>query len=207
TCPYCKGSGYIKKVQNTIFGQQVVQTVCSNCGGKGKIVGDKCKTCRGSGKVNKDASVSVNIPAGIDSGMKMTIRNEGNSGENGGGRGDLVLVLYVNDTDKYKRVGNDLYLDTPVGFYDATCGAELCIETMKGIAKCKLPEGTQTGTKIRLKGYGMRVLQRESYGDLYLVVKVETPKGLNSKQAKLLKEFEESLSDTQYPQMRKFKKQ
>lgn len=207
TCPYCKGTGYIKKVQNTIFGQQVVQTVCSSCGGKGKIIGDKCKTCRGSGSINKEASVSINIPAGIDSGIKMTIRNEGNIGTNGGGRGDLVLVLYVNDTDKYKRVGNDLYLDTPVGFYDATCGGELSIETMKGVAKCRLPEGTQSGTKIRLKGYGMRVLQKETFGDLYLVIKVETPKGLSSKQAKLLKEFEDSLSDMQYPQIKKFKKQ
>lgn len=207
TCPYCKGTGYIKKVQNTIFGQQVVQTVCSSCGGKGKIVGDKCKTCRGAGYVNKEATVTVNIPAGIDSGIKMTIRNEGNCGANGGGRGDLVLVLYVNGTDKFKRVGTDLYIDVPVSFYAAACGSEITLDTMKGQTKFKLPEGTQTGSKIRLKGYGMQVLQKETFGDLYIVVKVETPKGLSSKQAKLLKEFEDSLSPSQYPDNIKFKKQ
>lgn len=206
TCEYCKGTGYVQKVQNTIFGQQVVQTVCTNCGGKGKVITDKCKTCKGNGYINKEASVTVNIPAGVDSGIKMTIRNEGNCGKNGGGRGDLVLVLYVTDTDKYRRVGNDLYLDVPVSFYSAACGGELTIETMKGVAKCRLPEGTQYGTKIRLKNYGMKVLQKEAYGDLYLVIKVETPKGLNNKQINMLKEFDESLSSTQNPQTRKFHK-
>ena len=100
-------------------------------------------------------------------------------------------------SSKFRRVGNDLYYDLSIGFYDATCGAEILIETMKGEAKCKIPESTQSGTKIRLKGYGMKVLQKEMYGDLYVIVKGDTPKGLSNNQNKLRKEFEDSLSDNQ----------
>ncbi|MDE7079983.1 MAG: J domain-containing protein, partial [Clostridia bacterium] len=205
-CQYCRGTGVVQKTQQSIFGQQVVQTVCSNCGGKGKVIEEKCATCRGNGYSRKEASVKINIPAGVDNGVTMTVRNEGHCGRNGGARGNLVIAVGVAQSPKFRRVGNDLYYDLSIGFYDATCGGEILIETMKGEAKCKIPESTQSGTKIRLKGYGMKVLQKEMYGDLYVIVKVETPKGLSNKQIKLLKEFEDSLSDSQYPQIKKSKK-
>lgn len=204
-CPYCKGTGSIRKTQQTLFGQQVVQTVCSNCGGTGKVIGEKCAMCRGNGYMRKEASIKINIPAGVDNGVTMTIRNEGNCGRNGGGKGNLVIAIGVMPSEKFRRVGNDLYMDLPVGFYDAACGNTITIQTMKGEAKCKIPESTQSGTKIRLKGYGMKVLQKESYGDLYVIIKVETPKGLNAKQIKLLKDFEDSLAANQYPQIKKFR--
>ena len=206
TCSYCKGSGFIRKVQNSIFGQQVVQTVCSACGGKGKVVKDKCKDCKGAGYIRKKASVSVNIPAGIDTGMNMTIRHEGHCGRNGGPTGNLVLSIFVKPSETFKRVGNDLYMDAPISFYDAACGCDLEIDTLKGAATTKVPAGIQSGTKIRIKGYGMKILQREQYGDLYLNIKVETPKMLSSKQCKMLKEFNDSLNDMQMPGVRKFKK-
>ncbi len=206
TCKYCNGSGFIRKVQNSIFGQQVVQTVCSACGGKGKTVKEKCKDCRGAGYIRKKASVSVNIPAGIDSGMSMTIRHEGYCGRNGGPKGNLVISIFVKASDTFKRVGNDLYMDVPISFYDATCGCDLEVNTLKGSAKTKVPAGIQSGTKIKLKNYGMKVLQREQYGDLYLNIKVETPRMLTPKQCKMLKEFNDSLSDLQTPGAKKFKK-
>ena len=206
TCKYCNGSGFIRKVQNSIFGQQVVQTVCSACGGKGKTIKEKCKDCRGAGYIRKKASVSVNIPAGIDSGMNMTIRHEGHCGKNGGPKGNLVISIFVKPSETFKRVGNDLYMDVPISFYDAACGCDLDITTLKGTAKTKVPAGIQSGTKIKLKGYGMKVLQREQYGDLYLNIKVETPKGLSSKQEKLLKDFQDSLGESQTPASRRFKK-
>lgn len=206
TCQYCRGTGIVQKAQQSIFGQQVVQTVCSNCGGKGKIIEDKCLSCRGSGYLRKEASVKINIPAGVDNGVTMTVRNEGNCGRNGGARGNLVIAVGVSPSETYRRVGNDLYIDLSIGFYDAACGGEIMIDTMKGEAKCKIPESTQSGTKIRLKGYGMKVLQKELFGDLYVIVKIETPRGLSNKQMKLLKDFENSLSDGQYPQIKKSKK-
>lgn len=205
-CTYCNGSGVVQKTQQSLFGQQVVQTVCSNCGGKGKIVEDKCTSCRGNGYARKEANIKVNIPAGVDNGVTMTVRNEGHCGRNGGARGNLVMAVGVTANPKFRRVGNDLYYDLAIGFYEAACGNEIVIDTLKGETKCKIPECTQSGTKIRLKGYGMKVLQKESYGDLYVIVKVETPKNLNAKQMKLLKEFEDSLSDSQYPQIKKTKK-
>ena len=200
-CPYCRGSGIVQKTQQSIFGQQVVQTVCTNCGGKGKVVEEKCATCRGNGYSRKEASVKINVPAGVDNGVTMTVRNEGHCGRNGGARGNLVIAVGVTPSAKFRRVGNDLYFDLSIGFYDAACGIEILIETMKGETKFKIPESTQSGTKIRLKGYGMKVLQKDLYGDLYVIVKVETPKNLSNKQMKLLKEFEDSLSDNQYPQI------
>ena len=206
TCKYCNGSGFIRKVQNSIFGQQVVQTVCTACGGKGKTIKEKCKDCRGAGYIRKKASVTVNVPAGIDSGMSMTIRHEGHAGRNGGPKGNLVLSIFVKPSDVFKRVGNDLYMDVPISFYDAACGCELEVNTLKGAARTKVPAGIQSGTKIKLKGYGMKVLQREQYGDLYISIKVETPKGLSYKQEKMLKEFNDSLSESQTPAAKRFRK-
>ncbi len=205
-CTYCNGTGTVRKTQQSIFGQQVVQTVCTACGGRGKTVTEKCVTCRGNGYVRKEATVNVPVPAGVDNGMSMTLRNEGHCGQNGGGKGNLVIAVGVMPSEKFKRVGNDLYYDLPIGFYDAAYGSEIIIETLKGETKCKIPECTQSGTKIRLKGYGMKVLRKDLYGDLYVVVKVETPKNLSSKQLKLLKAFEDSLSESQYPQLKKYKR-
>lgn len=183
---------------------QTVRTVCSNCGGKGKVVGDKCRTCKGNGYVRRNATVKVKIPAGVDSGVNITVRNEGNAGRNGGMKGNLVLVVYVAESPRYKRMGYDLYMTLPIGFYSAAVGCKIEVDTMKGKAVCNIPEATQSGTKIRIKGYGVKMLNRDGYGDLYITVKVETPKGLNRKQQQLLADFEASLSEGQYPQVKKY---
>lgn len=206
-CTYCNGSGTVRKTQqNPFFGQQVVQVTCSACGGKGKTITEKCPTCRGNCNVRKEVSVDIPVPAGIENGVSMRLPNKGHNGQNGGGRGNLVIAVGIIPSERFKRVGNDLYMDLPIGYYDAACGSEIVIDTLKGDVKCKIPESTQSGAKIRLKGYGMKVLRKDLYGDLYVVVNVETPKGLSSKQLKLLKAFEDSLSDSQYPQLKKYKK-
>lgn len=206
TCPYCHGTGRVTKTQNTIFGQQTVQTVCSYCGGKGKVAKEKCRDCKGEGVVRKTVSKTIKIPAGVETGINMTVRNEGNAGKNGGPKGDLVIVIVVADSPLYKRVGNDLYMDFPISFYEAAEGCSLQVNTMKGLTTAKIPGGIQSGTKIRIKGYGVKSINKESYGDLYLNIKVETPKSLSSKQAKLLKEFEDSLSESQYPLRKNMRK-
>ncbi len=202
-CPYCHGSGYVTQTQRTMFGQQSVRTVCSNCGGKGKVISDKCKTCKGNGSVRRDVVKEIKIPGGVDTGTRMTVRYEGNCGRNGGQKGDLIIVFTVQASPVYKRVGNDLFADQHITIYDAAVGCDIMLETMKGPAKLKIPEGVQTGTKIRLKGNGMKILNRDSYGDLYVTVKVDTPRGLDKKQLKLLKEFEDSLKDGQKPRYNK----
>lgn len=208
-CPYCQGSGYIVREQRTLFGRQQVRTVCSHCGGSGQIIDkkDRCTTCGGAGVFkNKPATVQVNVPAGMDSGMKMRLRGKGGSGVNGGPSGDLYIVFYVKESPIFHRVGNDLYMDVPVTFLQAAMGCELQIKTMKETVKCNVPAGTQSGTKIRKSGYGMKDPQREKYGDLYLTIRVETPKELTKSQIKLLREFDDSLDANQYPQVSKFAK-
>lgn len=205
TCPYCNGTGYVTQRQQTLFGVQTVRTVCSNCGGKGKVVGDKCRTCKGNGYVRRNATVKVKIPAGVDTGVNITVRNEGNAGRNGGMKGNLVLVVYVAENPRYKRMGYDLYTTLPIGFYSAAVGCKIEVDTMRGKTVCNIPEATQSGTKIRIKGYGVKMLNRDGYGDLYITVKVETPKGLNRKQQQMLADFEASLSESQYPQVKKYK--
>lgn len=204
-CPYCHGSGYVTQTQRTMFGTQTVRTVCSNCGGKGRVITDKCKTCRGSGYVRREVSKTLDIPAGVDRGTRMTIRYEGNCGRNGGQKGNLVIVFDVQPSPVYKRIDNDLYMDQHITFFDAAAGCEIELDTMKGVTRLKIPEAVQNGTKIRVKGYGMKILKREAYGDLYVTIKVDTPRNLDRKQLKLLKEFDESLKDSQRPRYNKSK--
>lgn len=150
--------------------------------------------------------MTVKIPAGVDTGMNVIVRNEGNCGRNGGKKGSLILVIYVQEHPRFKRMGSDLYMEMPVSFYNAAVGCKVEIDTPKGKTVCSVPEATQSGTKIRIKGYGMKKSQREEYGDLYITIRVETPRGLSRKQQQALLEFENSLSETQYPQIRRFKK-
>lgn len=204
TCPSCNGTGFITRSQSTIFGKQMVRSVCSACGGKGKIITDKCKTCRGAGTIRKESVINVPIPAGVNDGVTLRFSGEGNSGVNGGRNGDFIVDIAVVPSKIFTRAGNDLYIEVPISFYDAAAGCDLKIHTMKGDAKCSVPAGIQSGTKIRMKGYGMKVMQKESYGDLLVTIKVNVPKGLDKKQLKVLKEFDDSLSRSQATNAEKF---
>lgn len=198
TCSYCHGTGNVTTVQQTIFGASRVSRACPECGGTGKIILDKCKTCKGTGSVKKQREVNVNVPAGVDSGQVMNYRGEGNVGKRGGARGNLVVVLDVKPHKYFERRGSDLYLELPIDFFEAAVGAKIVIPTLKDKVKLTIPEGTQTGETFRLKGYGIKNLKRESHGDMYVTVIVDTPKNLNKKQIELLKGFSQSLDATQY---------
>ena len=205
TCSKCGGTGYIKQVQRSIFGQTVVESPCPDCHGTGKVITDKCKQCHGSGKVKIQKELEINIPAGIADGQTMTYRGEGNPGKNGGSNGDVLILINVARSELYKRDGDDLYMTIPISFYDATFGTKLSIPTMKeGVIKYSIPAGTQTNTKFRIKGYGMKKLRQDNYGDLYVNVIVETPTNLSSSQMQLLKKFDDTLDKNQSRQKKKF---
>lgn len=205
TCPVCHGSGVVTVTQNTIFGRQTVRTKCSNCGGKGKVITDKCKTCRGSGVVKKERIIPVTIPAGADNNQTITYYNEGEVGINGGSNGRLVIVLSVKPHELFVRDGYDLYVKVPISFTDACLGGKITVPTTndKNIT-LTIPAGTQSGTKFRVKGYGVKYLRKEQYGDMYVTVEIETPQKLNSKQQSILKEFEESVTAKQTDKKRSF---
>lgn len=204
TCPRCKGSGFVTMTQQTIFGVQQVRSQCSECGGSGKVIKDKCKKCHGQGVIRVERIIPVTVPAGANTDQTMTIYNEGHAGKNGGQNGRLFILLNVKPHPIFKREGSDLYIEVPITFAEATNGAQINVPTLKNPIRYSIPAGTQSGDKFRLKGYGVKYLKREAYGDLYVTVVVETPIKLTKKQADLLAAFEASLTDKEYPKRKAF---
>ena len=205
TCPDCHGSGVIRTTRQTMFGAMQQQSACPKCGGTGQIIKDPCPTCRGKGKVRRSKTIKVKVPAGIDNGQSMRVRNEGSAGSNGGPNGDLIVTVSVDRHKLFEREGSDVLCEIPITFAQAALGAELEVPTLDGKVKYTVPEGTQTGTTFRLKGKGIPYLNNaKSRGDQYVTVTVETPKGLNSQQKDLLKKFAESLGDEGHTKRKRF---
>lgn len=205
TCPDCKGSGQVHVVQQTLLGRVQTTRPCTRCHGRGKTIKVRCGFCGGTGKQQKTRTISINIPAGINTGQQISLRGEGEGGINGGPAGDLYVRINVGKHKFFKRDGYDLHLEVPITLTQATLGVELEAPLLKGKIKYQVPEGTQSGTVLRLRGKGIQHLNSSRYGDLYITIKVEVPKKLNKKQRELLKQFEELTGDKQYKQVKKFK--
>lgn len=190
TCTSCNGQGRVRSVQGFFS----VERTCSTCGGMGKIIKNPCKSCGGQGRLKKDKTLAVNIPAGVEDGMRIRLAGEGETGIRGGQSGDLYIFLSLKEHPIFKRNDNDIHVKMPLRFTTAALGGSVEVPTIDGgKAKVKIPEGTQTGEKFRLKEKGMSILHSSQRGNMYVHVKVETPKTLNKKQKDLLKEFEETL--------------
>lgn len=194
-CDTCGGYGHIRQRQ----GFFVVDTECPTCNGTGKKVKDSCLKCKGTGRIRKKRTLEVNIPKGIDSGIRMRLSGEGHVGPNGGLSGDLYVFLSVKNHEIFEREGSNLYCEIPIPMTTAALGGTIDVPTMSGkTEKLEIKAGTQSGHQIKLKGKGMPVLKGSSFGDLYVSIKVETPKHLTQKQKELLKEFaKESKEETQ----------
>lgn len=196
TCHVCGGSGQIKQVQTTILGQVQTTRTCSNCGGEGKIVKEPCETCRGKGRVRKQVKIQVNIPAGIDDNQTVVLRGEGAPGSKGGPKGDLYVTIHVKRHSIYKRQDYNVLCDIPITFTQATLGAELSIPMVDGTTtKFKIPEGTQTGTRFRIKGKGFKAINRNYEGDMIFTVEVQTPKKLTKEQRDLLMQLAKTMNE------------
>ncbi|WP_370931551.1 molecular chaperone DnaJ [Bartonella sp. DGB1] len=196
TCPACNGNGKIRSVQGFFS----VERSCSNCHGTGQIIENPCKKCHGKARVNKPRNLEVNIPAGVDDGLRIKLTGEGNVGLRGGATGDLYIFLSVKNHDFFQRDGLDLHAAVPISIVTATLGGEFEITTISGIkAKVKIPAGTQTSTQFRLKGKGMPRLQSSGNGDLYIQIIVETPQNLTKRQKELLQEFNDISSGETSP--------
>ena len=170
-----------------------ISQTCSQCGGSGKIITNPCRKCRGNGRVEKTKTLSVKIPAGVDSGDRIRLAGEGEAGPSRGPSGDLYVQIQVLSHEVFERDGQHLYCEAPISFEDAALGSEIEIPTLDGKVKIKIPEGTQTGKLFRLKGMGVKKIRSSAVGDLLCRVTVETPLNLDSKQKALLKELGSSL--------------
>ncbi len=190
-CSHCGGSGQINVEQNTAFGRIVNRRVCHHCSGTGKYIKDKCSTCGGAGKVKKRKKIHVKIPAGIDDGQQLRVSGQGEPGVNGGPSGDLYVVFHVRSHEFFERDGDDIYCEMPLTFAQAALGDEVEVPTLHGKVKLKIPAGTQTGTKFRLRGKGVPNVRGYGQGDQHIHVRVITPTKLTEKQKQLLREFTE----------------
>ncbi len=191
TCSHCDGAGSINVEQNTAFGRMVNRRACNVCRGTGKLIPHKCSTCGGDGTVKKRKKIQVKVPAGIDDGQQLRVSGQGEPGVNGGPAGDLYVVFHVRDHEFFERDGDDVYCEMPITFAQAALGDEIEVPTLHGKVKLKIPAGTQTGTRFRLKGKGIVNVRGYGQGDQHVVVLVVTPKKLTEKQKQLLREFSE----------------
>ena len=204
TCDKCGGSGQVRRVQNSIFGQQVTVGVCDKCGGSGKIVTDHCKTCNGKGVINKSVTRNISIPAGVEHGSVHQLAGEGNAARGQGGRnGNLIIEISVKPSAVFKREDLNLYVTVPVTFMTAVCGGDIEIPAPDGVFIHKLAEGTPNGETLRFRGKGIRT-NRGVTGDLYATVSVEVPKGITKSQRKALEQFENECSIKNYSQKRAY---
>ncbi|MBM7649985.1 molecular chaperone DnaJ [Bacillus ectoiniformans] len=191
TCSHCHGAGQLNVEQNTPFGRIVNRRTCPYCSGSGQTIKEKCGTCSGEGTVTKMQKIHVKIPAGIDDGQQLRVSGHGEAGINGGPSGDLYIVFRVLPHELFERDGDDIYCEIPVTFVQAALGDEIEVPTLHGKIKLKVPAGTQTGTKFRLRGKGVPNVRGYGTGDQHIRVKVITPAKLNEKQKQLLREFAE----------------
>lgn len=204
TCSVCNGTGQVRHQQRTPFGVFQNVTTCTACGGEGKVIKEKCSKCGGRGQVRKTRKIKVKIPAGIDNGQTLTIRNEGHHGKKGGPSGDVYVTVQIRPHKLFTRRGYDVHCTIPITFVEATLGTEIDVPTLYGKVKLKIPEGTQNATSFRLRGEGIQKIRGNGKGDQYVKVLVEIPKNLNAHQKKLLTEFGDSLGNNNYQQKKGF---
>lgn len=191
TCPTCHGQGQVQMRQ----GFFAVQQTCPTCSGRGKIIADPCNNCHGQGRVEKTKTLSVKIPAGVDTGDRIRLNGEGEAGEAGAPAGDLYVQVHVRQHDIFTRDGSNLYCEVPLSFTTAALGGELQVPTLDGKVKLKVAPETQTGRMFRLRGKGVKSVRSGATGDLMCKVVVETPVNLSSRQKDLLKELDDSMGD------------
>ena len=185
TCPTCRGAGQVRYQQGFFS----LTRPCPDCGGEGKVIENPCPECRGSGRVRGKKTISLKIPAGVETGSRLKLSSEGETGLQGAPPGDLYVVISVREHPIFQREGQDVICETPISFPQAALGCELEVPTLDGKVKLKVPAGTQSGKVLKLAGKGIPVLQGYGRGDQLVVIRVETPTRLTSRQKELLEEF------------------
>ena len=199
TCPECNGTGEKRRVSQTILGQMVNISACPRCGGEGRIVSTPCHACHGEGRLREQRTITVDVPAGIDSGQRIAIEGQGEAGPRGGPPGDLYVAVTVREHAQLMRRGADLFFELPVTFPQAALGATVEIPTAEGTEPMEIPAGTQSGTELRLRGRGVPRLRGVGRGDLHVIVTVVVPPKPSKRERELLKELGEVSSPPVLP--------
>lgn len=204
TCPDCRGTGKVNVRQQTMFGMMQTTKTCGKCGGKGKVIETPCPACGGNGVSQKKATITVNIPAGINDGQTIRLSGKGNAGANGGTRGDLKVRISVRPDKVFERDGDNILVEVPLTYTQAALGAEIDIPTIDGSMKFTIPAGTQPGKVFTIRGKGVQHCQRNGRGDQLVTVSIEVPTNLNKKQKDALQAFEDTLEGKNYSKRTSF---
>jgi len=191
-CNTCGGSGQVRRVQSTFLGQMQTVTACPTCHGQGQTITAKCGSCKGEGRVYGEETITIEVPAGVQDGMQLSMSGKGNVGERGGQPGDLLILIEEEKHAELVRDGNDVQYVLPLSFYDVIVGTQVEVPTIDGKAKIKIPAGTQSGKIFRLKGKGFPEVQGYNKGDQLVQVKVWTPQHLNDEERKAIEKLKDS---------------
>jgi len=196
-CTTCGGNGRVRAAQGFFS----IERTCPTCHGRGQVIENPCSDCHGQGRVQKERTLAVTIPPGVEEGTRIRLAGEGEAGMRGGPAGDLYIFLSIEPHKLFERDGTELFCDVPISLTTAALGGEMEVPTVGGgKVKVKVPEGTQTGKQFRVRGKGMPGLHARRHGDLYIQIHVETPVGLTKAQKDLLKQFDDASSDKTNPE-------
>ncbi len=192
TCPVCQGTGEIKQVSRSVFGQFVNITTCNNCNGEGTVVDTPCKKCSGDGRVQDEVTIKIDVPGGVHEGSYMTMRGEGNVGKRGGSPGDIIVIFQETPHEYFVREGDDIVYDLFITYPDAVLGAEVDVPTLTGKARLKIDAGTQPGKLLKMRDKGIKHLNQSGNGDQIVRINISVPKKISSKEKELLKQLASS---------------
>jgi molecular chaperone DnaJ len=191
SCPACNGTGEIRSVSRSVFGQFVNITTCSNCDGEGSVIDKPCRKCMGDGRVNQEVTIKIDVPAGVHEGSYMTMRGEGNAGKRGGQPGNIIVVFQEQPHDYFLRQDDDIIYDLFIGYPTAALGGEVEVPTLNGKAMLKIDSGTQPGKVLKMTGKGIRHLNSSGSGDQLVRINLVVPKKLNSDEKELINKLAE----------------
>ena len=195
-CPHCNGTGQVRRVQRSIFGQFAQVGPCNQCNGEGKIITNPCSQCNGSARQRRARKIKVDIPPGVENGMQVRLTREGNAGRNGGPPGNLYIQLRVEPHEIFQRRDHDILLELPINFVQAALGDEFEVPTLSGPEIVRIPAGTQSGTVLHIKGKGVPYSVKGKRGDQLVVVNVVTPRSLDERQRQLFEELADTMSSS-----------
>jgi molecular chaperone DnaJ len=194
TCNTCQGSGYVRQIRSTFLGQMQTTSVCSTCNGSGKSITASCSSCKGEGVKMMEDTIDIDIPAGVENGMQLSMRGKGNAGKNGGPAGDLLITIEELPHEQFTRDGMNIIHEYFINFADAALGTNIEVPTLTGRVKVPIPAGTQSGKIFRLKGKGLPSVQEYGRGDQLININIWTPKNLNNEEKALLEKLRNSIN-------------
>jgi molecular chaperone DnaJ len=204
TCGTCGGTGELRRAQRSFFGQVMSISPCHACSGEGKLIESPCKKCRGEGRVRDDETITVRVPAGVDTGQYMTLRGVGTVGPRGGPRGDILVVFEVDDDPRFERDGEDLFCEVLVTYPQLVLGGDVEVPAVNGTVSLRIPPGTHSGHQFNLRGRGLPRVNASGVGDLHVRIQLWTPDALSAEEEELIKRLAELRSKAPAPQQKGF---